>query len=198
MACLEEPTLVLNRSWVAVSTTTVREAVSMIYRGAARAIQPETWQAHNFDSWAELALVEGQPALHTVRLAMRVPEVILLTRHTRMPPRQVPFSRRNLYRRDGYRCQYCGHQQLTQELSIDHVVPRSHGGGTSWENCVLACLACNVCKANRTPAQARMTLLRTPTRPPWSPCLMVQMGRRRASWEKFVSDQYWNAALEEG
>lgn len=198
MACLEDPTLVLNRSWVAISTTTVREAVSMVYRGVAKAIQPETWQTHTFESWADLNVLEGEPALHTVRLAMRVPEVILLTRNTRMPPRQVPFSRRNLYRRDGYRCQYCGHRQLTQELSIDHVLPRSLGGGTSWENCVLACLSCNVRKANRTPSEAGLALLRLPERPPWSPCLLVQLGRRRASWEKFVSDQYWNVALEEG
>jgi len=193
---LEEPTLVLNRSWVAVSTTTVREAVSMVYRGVARVIQPETYQVHTFASWADLSVREGEPCVRTVRMAFRVPEVILLTRHARMPLREVPFSRRNLYRRDGYRCQYCGFHGPTSELSIDHVVPRSAGGGTCWENCVLACLACNVRKANRTPLEAGMVLRRVPARPPWSPCLMVHVGRRRASWEKFVSDQYWNVALE--
>jgi 5-methylcytosine-specific restriction endonuclease McrA len=194
---LNDPTLVLNRSWIAVSTTTVREAISMVYRGVARVIQPDNFQTHDFDSWADLAAVQDGPVIHTVRLRIRVPEVILLLRHDRMPSRAVPFSRRNLYRRDGFRCQYCGTRQPTQELSIDHVLPRSRGGRTTWDNCVLACIPCNVRKGNRTLQESGMSLRRVPARPAWSPCLTVTVARRRASWEKFVSEQYWDVALEE-
>lgn len=194
---LNEPTLVLNRSWVAISTTTVRDALSLVYRGVARVIQPETYATHDFTSWADLAVTKDQPAIHTVRLRIRVPEVILLTTHDKLPARTVPFSRRNLYRRDGFRCQYCGRRQPSNELSIDHVVPRSRGGRTTWDNCVLACIPCNVRKGNKMLSEAGMRLVRSPDKPDWSPCLTVTIARRRASWEKFISEQYWNVALDE-
>lgn len=193
---LDQPTLVLNRSWVAISTTTVRNALAMVYRDVARIIQPNTYETFDFESWADLRLEEGQPCVRTVRLRIPVPEVILLVRHDRQPSRQVPFSRRNLYRRDGYRCQYCGRRRPTSELSIDHVIPRSRGGKTSWENCVIACIPCNVSKGYRTLAEAGMRLVRPPRRPKWSPCLHVSLGSRRASWEKFVSDHYWSVTLD--
>jgi 5-methylcytosine-specific restriction endonuclease McrA len=194
---LNEPTLVLNRSWVAISTTSVKTALSLVYRDVARVIQPDTYQVHDLQSWADLAVRPGEPCIRTVRLQIPVPEVILLTRHNHMPRRTVPFSRRNLYRRDGSRCQYCGSKLPTSELSIDHVVPKSRGGKTTWENCVLACIPCNVRKGNRSLENANMRLLRPATRPQWSPCLTVNLGRRRASWEKFVSEQYWTVTLEE-
>ena len=195
---LNDPALVLNRSWVAISTTTVRKALTLVYRGVAKVIQPETYELHDFESWADLRVARGQPCIQTVRLSLKVPEVILLPDHDRVPRRAVPFSRRNLYRRDGMRCQYCGTRFSTQDLSIDHVVPRSRGGRTSWTNCVLACIQCNVRKGSRLLDEAGMRLIKTPRRPPWSPCISVTVTRRRASWEKFVSEQYWNVALEQG
>lgn len=194
---LDHPTLVLNRSWVAITTTTVRTAFSLVYRDVARVIQPETYETHDFQSWADLRVPEGETAVHTVRQSIRAPEVILLTRHNRMPQRHVPFSRRSLYRRDGNRCQYCGKRFGTEDLSIDHVVPRALGGRTSWDNCVLSCIQCNARKGSRTPAEAGMRLLRKASEPHWSPCLSVSRSRRLASWEQFVSEQYWNVTLEE-
>ena len=194
---LNSPTLVLNRSWVAISTTSVRTALALVYKRVARVIQPETYQTHDLDSWSDLRVEPGDPCIRTVRLEIPVPEVILLTRHNHMPRRQVPFSRRNLYRRDGNCCQFCGRRFPTHELSIDHVIPRSRGGRTNWENCVLACIPCNVRKGSRLPDEANIALLRPATAPRWSPCLTVNVGRRRASWEKFVSEQYWNVSLEE-
>lgn len=194
---LNEPTLVLNRSWVAISTTSVRTALSLVYRDVARVIQPDTYETHDLASWADVAPPEDGRCIRTVRLSIPVPEIILLTGHNHMPRRTVPFSRRNLYRRDGNRCQFCGKRLPTSELSIDHVIPRARGGRTTWENCVLACIPCNVRKGCREPREVGMNLLRPATRPKWSPCLTVNVGRRRASWEKFVSEQYWNVALEE-
>ena len=130
---LDRPTLVLNRSWVAISTTTVRSALAMVYKGVACAIQTETYETHDFESWADLSVMADQPGIRTVKRSVRVPEVILLLRHNRVPRQSVPFSRRNLYRRDRHRCQYCGDRHPTTELSIDHVVPRSRGGRTLWE-----------------------------------------------------------------
>ncbi|MEM7202403.1 MAG: HNH endonuclease [Planctomycetota bacterium] len=189
------PTLVLNRSWLAIATTSVRQAIRLVYAGAAKAIQPETYETHGFESWADLAIPQGQPAVHTVTVRIRVPEVIVLTRYDRVPTQSVVFTRRNLYRRDRNTCQYCGCKPGTSELTIDHVLPRSRGGRSSWENCVLACVRCNRRKADRLPEEAGLRLARPPFKPAWSPSIGVPLARVRQSWEKFISERYWNVPL---
>ena len=84
----------------------------------------------------------------------------------------------------------------TAELTIDHIVPRSQGGLTTWENCVLACVSCNARKANRTPEQAGMKLRRAPARPAWKPHYDAP-AVRVASWSRFLSEAYWNVSIEE-
>ena len=89
-----------------------------------------------------------------------------------------------------------GAQPGTEELTLDHVVPRAQGGISTWENCVLACVSCNKRKADRTPDQARMPLRKPPVRPAWRP-LYASRDMRIDSWTRFVSEAYWNVELEE-
>ncbi len=192
---LDQRALVLNRSWVAIDTTTVRRAIVWIYRGIARAVNPETYEAHDFQAWADLSIVRDQPTIRTINLKIRVPEVILLQMYNDVPRKEVVFSRRNIYKRDRYTCQYCGARPGSEELSIDHVLPRAQGGRSTWTNCVLACVECNKRKANRTPIEAGMHLLKPPIRPPWTPLVSVRLGTLRASWERFLSEKYWNTEL---
>lgn len=196
-AVLSQPTLVLNRSWYAIATTSVRHALGLLYSGTARAIQPGSYETHNFDSWADLAVPIEEVCVKTITLRIKVPEVIVLTTFDGLPQGSMPFTRRNLYKRDKNTCQYCGARPGSAELSIDHVMPRSRGGHSSWENCVLACLDCNRRKANRTPNEARLQLRNKPKKPRWSPMLELPVGRVRQSWEKFVSDRYWDVPLED-
>ncbi len=193
---LDEAALVLNRSWYPIGTTTVRAAICMIYRSAARAFDPADSQTHDFDSWSSLRVSEGEPCIRTVRLRIKVPEIIVLNNYEAVPTRRVSFSRRNIYRRDRNRCQYCGARPPMCDLTIDHVVPRSKGGTSTWENCVLACLRCNSRKSNRTLREAQMHLVKVPREPHWTPILTIPLAQRKASWEQFVSDRYWNAELE--
>ncbi len=193
---LNEAALVLNRSWYPIGTTTVRTAICMIYRSAARAFDPEESQTHDFDSWSSLRVSEGEPCIRTVRLRIKVPEIIVLTQYEAIPSRRVPFSRRNIYRRDHNRCQYCGARPNMDDLTIDHVLPRSKGGVSTWENCVLACLRCNRRKSNRTMRDAGMHLVKAPREPHWTPILTIPLAQRKASWEQFISDRYWNVELE--
>jgi len=181
---LGEPTLVLNRSWLAITTTTVRRALSLVFQESAHIICPRTYEVHDFTSWLSQE-VNGDPFIRTVRMRVRMPEVIVLRSYDGLPARSVPFGRRNLYRRDAYTCQYCGRRPGAADLTIDHVLPRSRGGKTSWENCVLACVDCNKRKANRPPEEAGMRLQRPPATPQWS--WDVELGQsRRASWESFL------------
>ena len=196
-ACaLSQPTLVLNRSWYAIATTTVRRALCLLYNEAAQAIRPETYELHGFESWADLAVRPDAPCVHTVRLRIRVPEVVVLTQYDRVPRKSMPFTRRGLFRRDASTCQYCGAQPGTSWLTIDHVLPRSRGGRSSWTNCVLACVQCNRRKSNRTPAETGMRLRREPNAPRWTQMLEIPIGRIPQSWEKFVSERYWDVPIE--
>jgi 5-methylcytosine-specific restriction endonuclease McrA len=111
----------------------------------------------------------------------------------------VRFSRFNIYARDANTCQYCGRRCARAELNLDHVVPRSRGGVTTWENVVCSCVACNLRKGGRTPDEAGMRLLRAPSRPRWTP--MFRSATRRAfysEWRPFLSladAAYWNVEL---
>ena len=132
-AVLVEPALVLNRSWVAIATTPVRRAIQLMVTGAARAVRPDTYEMHDFISWSDLVIARDEECIRTISLRIPIPEVIVLTRYDGFPEASLAFTRRNLYRRDGYRCQYCGARPGSEELSIDHVLPRSRGGTSTWE-----------------------------------------------------------------
>jgi 5-methylcytosine-specific restriction endonuclease McrA len=131
-----------------------------------------------------------------VGFQLRAPRVIRLTECDRGPRQGLRFNRRNVFARDGNRCQYCGQGFPMSELSLDHVVPRSQGGLTTWENIVCACVACNVRKGGRTPQEARMNLIREPVKPKRSPLLSLKLGNPKyASWKSFVDRAYWTVDL---
>ena len=196
---LQRPALVLNRNWAPIQTTTVREAIGLVAKGSALVIEPETYVTHDLRSWCDVSRARPRFAdavVRSPRLALVAPEVILLRAYGGRGERSVVFSRRNLFKRDRYTCQYCGVQPGPEELTVDHVVPRSAGGVSSWENCVLACVECNKRKADRTPARARMALRRTPRKPDWKTLARLPSRERRESWDKFLSRAYWEAELE--
>jgi 5-methylcytosine-specific restriction endonuclease McrA len=108
----------------------------------------------------------GRGYLHSQRMTFEMPSVIRLIYLIRRPRPQGRLTRRDIFLRDGFACQYCG--KPTKDLTLDHVMPRHRGGGHSWENVVAACKHCNHRKAGRTPEEARMYLKRDPYRPTYS------------------------------
>jgi 5-methylcytosine-specific restriction endonuclease McrA len=192
---LQRPTLILNRNWQPVHVATVARALVLLWNESARVVDPADYRLYTWEDWARLRPRDGEDHIRAVRFKLRVPEVVVLTNYDRLPVAHVTFSRRNIFKRDHHACQYCGAQPGGEELTLDHVVPRSQGGVSSWENCVLACMACNKRKADRTPEQARMRLRRKPVRPTWKP-LYADHTTRIASWSKFVSEAYWNVELQ--
>jgi 5-methylcytosine-specific restriction endonuclease McrA len=180
---------------MAVRVINVRRTMTLLYRECAEVIDSDngTYVSYDFESWCELsqlAAMDKQPDeefLKAVDFEVKVPRIVRLTRFDRMPMQTVRFNRRNLFARDDYRCQYCGKAEPTHKLSLDHVVPRSHGGATTWENIVCNCLKCNSRKGGRTPQQARMKLLTHPAKPRFNP-LMTQSvdDPRYESWKTFL------------
>jgi 5-methylcytosine-specific restriction endonuclease McrA len=192
---LTRPTLVLNRNWQPVGVATVARTLIKLWNGTARVVDPTDYQLYTWQDWSRLEPENGEPFIQTTAFRMRVPEVITMTTYDRLPNRSVAFSRRNLFKRDKFTCQYCGRRPGSEELTIDHVIPKSHGGVTSWANCAVACVECNAKKADRSPEQARMPLRKTPAQPKWRPSYASQ-GIRIDSWSKFISEVYWNVELE--
>jgi 5-methylcytosine-specific restriction endonuclease McrA len=192
---LQRPALVLNRNWQPVNVATVARALVLLWNESARVVDPADFQLYTWTDWARLRPENGDSCIQSVRSRLRVPEVIVLAQYNRLPKAAVSFSRHNIFKRDHWTCQYCGNQPGGEELTIDHVLPRSQSGASTWENCVLACVDCNKRKADRTPQQAGMKLRRAPVRPAWKP-LYTRGSVRIASWSKFVSEAYWNVPLE--
>jgi len=192
---LQRPALVLNRNWQPVNVATVARALVLLWNESARVVDPADYQLYTWADWSRLAPRADEPVIRTIRHRLRVPEVIALTAYDRLPTAAVTFSRRNIFKRDHFTCQYCAVQPGPEELTIDHVLPRSQGGTSTWENCVLSCIECNKKKADRTPEQAGIRLRKPPVRPVWKP-LYAAHRVRIASWSKFVSEAYWNVELE--
>jgi 5-methylcytosine-specific restriction endonuclease McrA len=176
----------------------VRRACSLLYQGLARAVDAQ-YQTFDFESWAALSASIHDDTIGLVDRAMRVPRVILLVAYDRVPKRHVRFSRFNIYARDQNTCQYCGAKFRRSDLNLDHVIPRSQGGTSTWENVVCSCLACNRQKGGRSPDEAGMTLRRRPFRPNWTPFVLEALSfRRHREWLPFLSAvdaAYWNTEL---
>jgi 5-methylcytosine-specific restriction endonuclease McrA len=195
---LNSAVLVLNRNYQPVHVTSVKRALSLLYLGVAKAIDTQ-YRLYEFADWAALSASAPHDSIHTIDRRIRVPRVVVLSAYEYLPKGRVRFSRLNIYARDHDTCQYCARQLPRAELNLDHVVPRSQGGKTSWENVVCSCVPCNLRKGGRTPAQAGMKLLKVPMRPRWTP--FFRGASRRITYREWLpflnlaDASYWNVEL---
>jgi len=205
-SALDTSVLVLNRLFMAVRVVRARHAFVLLWKQVAEvvSVEDETFATYDFTSWAEMSQLrrQFQPDAHewvrTVRFEIAVPRVIRLLTYDRLPKTRVRLNRRNLFARDANRCQYCGKRFKTTELSIDHVVPRSRGGRTTWANVVCACMKCNVRKGGRTPPEAGLRLVREPVQPRFSPVISLHAGSEKyRSWKQFLDAAYWHVELRD-
>jgi HNH endonuclease len=184
---LNLPVLLLNRFFAPVSVATVRRAFVLLYGGSAHAVD-DLGETHDFWAWRHVPIRAADDGLPIVGGEVRVPRVLHLLRYDRAPRISVRLTRRNLMLRDGFQCQYCGKRPSHRDLNVDHVVPRSRGGGDSWENLVVSCRFCNLKKGRRTPLEAGMALLRAPHRPRWSTATQILLVMRQPfeEWQPFL------------
>lgn len=160
--------LVLNRNWQAINTRTPAEAFCQMASDVATALDirgPDWMVPTKWEDWRELPVREEDASVGTAHGRIRVPTVIVVCNFAKVPMKRPKFNSRNLWERDGGRCQYTGRQLRPGEGNIDHVIPRSRGGTTCWENCVLAASDINSRKGNRTPEEAGLKLQRKPFAP---------------------------------
>jgi len=206
---LSAKVLVLNRAYAAMRIVSAKRAFCLLSRSIAEVIHVENdtqgtghYANYDFASWIEISSLqreferEKHDWVRTVRFEIAVPRIIRLLGYDRLPEQTVKLNRRNLFARDRNRCQYCGRVFPTNDLSLDHVLPRSQGGGDSWENLVCACIRCNARKGGRTPEQAHMRLVRRPEKPRRNPLIALRLGHERyQSWKTFLDNAYWSVEL---
>ncbi len=186
---LDAPTLVLNRSWIPIHVTIVRRAIGMLFRGTALVVDPLSLTVMDFATWLRDPTDSTRRSIRTTSRWVAVPEVVQLCDYDRVPSFEAPFTRSSLLRRDDHRCQYCGVRPPQSQLTVDHVVPRSRGGRTNWENCVVACIRCNARKGDRPPSTAGLRLQRSPRAPRWAPHLQVRPAEWPGSWSQFLGSR---------
>jgi 5-methylcytosine-specific restriction endonuclease McrA len=175
-----EQTLVLNATFEPLKIVDWQRAITLFYRGKVEIV------------------AEHDREVRAVTFTFKVPSIVRLLKFVRVRGREdvVPFTRANIYARDGYACQYCGDVFADCDLTFDHVIPSAQGGVKGWTNIATACVPCNRKKGARRPDEAGMTLLRHPKRPTKAAALLrVTIGMRTvpASWRDFL---YWNLELE--
>lgn len=192
---LSASVLVLNRNYAAIRVVPARRAFILLFKNCAEAIETieDTFGTYDFPSWIDFSEIRRlQPVGHdefvrTPRYLILVPRVIRLVAYDKVPRRDVRFSRRNVLARDEHRCQYCGRRFSLSQLSLDHVVPRSRGGRSTWTNVVAACTPCNTRKGGRLPAEASMNLRRLPQPPKRNPALVQKAGAvQYGLWRHFL------------
>jgi 5-methylcytosine-specific restriction endonuclease McrA len=183
--------LVLNRNWQAIDVKTPAQAFCMMANGNATALdiqgtgdmRPVRWE-----EWLELETREQDNAVRTVRGLVRIPTVLVLARYNKVPKRRPKLSARGIWERDGGKCQYTGKKLGPHEGNIDHVVPRSRGGTTTWENCVLADKKINSLKGNRLPEEVGLKLAKKPQSPRELPVTyFIRNAHNVRDWDHFLT-----------
>lgn len=211
--------LVLNRNWSAVGLVTLPRAITLLFatyedgEPKAKIITPPpkgSYEVWSWNDWSGLRPETGEDGLVSCSQIYKIPEVLLLSRYDAIPKQRVNFCRRAIWKRDQYICQYCGRRPPQDECTLDHIVPKSLGGDTSWYNCVLACYQCNSQKADRKPENAikpndkekarfwrgpsPMRLLKVPSKPEYS--VIKDRIKILDTWKHWVDKMYWDIPLE--
>ncbi|MGB8658348.1 MAG: HNH endonuclease [Candidatus Zixiibacteriota bacterium] len=164
---LYKDVLILNQNYEPLTVCSAKRAVVLVYLGKAEIIE-------KYDGCT----------VRSVSLSIPVPSVVRLGFYVHVPNKRILLSRKNIIKRDGHCCQYCG--EKGSPMTVDHIIPRIYGGKDTWENLVCACITCNNIKGNHTPEQAGLSLLRQPRRPTYITFIQQFVG---------ISDQRWRQYL---
>ncbi|MCX7956871.1 MAG: HNH endonuclease [Endomicrobia bacterium] len=192
--------LVLNKHFVAISLTSWKRAIRLVYIEHADVVDEE-YKTYSFKDWFDISQYMKEHSagfIYTPSFRIAIPEVIALRNYDKIHFEEPRLTRKNIYEHYGYRCCYCGKKLTMDKLNIDHILPKSRGGKTEWSNIVTSCIECNLKKGNRTPQEAGMKLQIQPFKPHRRLKLVFSLNSIRipTSWQKFIDNLYWNVELE--
>jgi len=186
MSFLDCRVLVLNKMWMPIRVIPAIRAFTLLFANKASAVDPENFYAYNWEDWLKRTIKETDKIVHTVHSAVIVPEVIVLSKYDKVHKKSLRLTKRNIYLRDAYTCQYTGKQMSQSESDIDHIIPRSRGGKNTWDNMVVCSKDINRKKGDKTPVEAGLKLIKSPVKPSYDYLLIDPKKKVPESWKKFI------------
>ena len=183
---LNEHVLVLNKSWLAVRLKTLQKTIKLIFSGRAEIVDKKDFSVWSWEKWASRKYVSGD-FIQTTSGKIILPEIIILKNYNKIPKHTIRFSKRNVFIRDEYFCQYSGKKVNMNTGDIDHIIPRSKGGTDNWENVVVCCKEINRKKADKLPEEAGLKLLKKPSKPNPTALFIDPKIKIKESWKNFLN-----------
>ena len=213
--------LVLNKGWTPINVVSLKRALKLLFswhsdeivdgnivreaEPKARILDPfDNYSLYTWHDWASIMPKDGD---NTLNNEFKTPEIIILSRYNKLPSHRVNFNRKTIYKRDQYTCQYCGEKLSTEDVTLDHIVPKSQNGGTNWNNICCCCIQCNSQKRDRRPEEAfkdrknwkgpsPMKLINGMPKEPKYSLFKDDKAMVCKSWQDFISETYWNVTLQ--
>ena len=162
-------------------------AFTLLFAGKASVVDVDDYAVFTWNEWSKLPTQEGDNTISTANSDVKIPDVIVLSNYDKLPKKGMKLTKRNIFLRDNFTCQYSGAEVSTKNADIDHVVPKSRGGLTSWDNLVVCSKSINRMKADRTPKEAGLKLIKRPSRPEPQVIYIDPRMKIRESWKKFIA-----------
>ena len=182
--------LILNKNWQAVHVKSPAEALSMMYSDSSTGLDVKGMDdmiPYKWDDWVSLPYDNNSDYIQTVRGNIKIPKIVILAKYNGIPHKRPKFSSSAVWNRDKGICQYTGQKLTPNQGNIDHVIPRSRGGESSWTNCVLVHKEVNSKKADKTPQEAGLKLIRPPKEPKSLPTTFYIKNKHKIKeWEIFL------------
>jgi len=188
MSSLSRPVLVLNKGWTAIRVASVKRCLKLVFADKASLVDPADYAIYNWEEWTMLNTEGDENSILTTRGNVKIPEVIVLLKYDKVYAKDLRLTKKNIYIRDKYKCQYTGKQLSYDEANIDHVIPKAKGGKNTWSNLVVCSKDINSIKGDRTNEEAGLKLIKKPVKPtPDGPHrLLDPKFKMPDSWSKFL------------
>jgi hypothetical protein len=187
MDALKKPVLVLNKLWMPIRVVEAIRAFTLLFAEKAYVVNVSDYSVCDWDQWCLSDVEEGDATILTTSMPIKIPEVIVLSKYDKIPKKGMKLTKRNIFIRDEFTCQYTGKKVSTKNADIDHVIPKSRGGKTSWGNLVVCSKTVNRKKADKTPQEAGLQLLKKPIKPPPQIIYIDPKMDMPESWNKFIA-----------
>jgi len=186
MTALNDLVLILNKGWTPIRVRNVKTAIKLLFRKRACVVSPEDYQVFSWEKWLEQKIEDGEKYIQAVSCKIKVPEVIVLTEYQKIPIYDVRLTKKNIFLRDKWRCQYSGKVLSPKEADIDHIIPKSKGGKNTWGNLVTTSKKLNRKKGNKSLEEVGLKLLKKPSKPSHRSLLFDPRKKIPESWSKFL------------
>jgi 5-methylcytosine-specific restriction endonuclease McrA len=177
--------LCLNKHFVPISVVNLKKAITLIFKEKAKILEAKSYNTYTWQEWYSIDYNLEYKKIKTPKKEIYVPEIIILKNYDKFQKKRIMPNKRNIYKRDGGECQYCGIFLPAKDSTIDHINPKSKNGKLTWENCVISCLKCNLKKGDKDLKDTGMSLIKKPVAPNYEKINFYFFENAPKSWDVF-------------